>query len=215
MINTTRQGIAPGPCPIIDGVPQCPAPNELVCININKLFDFCFEADHFSQCFPVPTDVYGPNPIAPGATVTCNVDPTKAKVEFVSSTSAPPPSPAGFMNVTLRVIAPIVVQVNNPSPYPSFSFEINFIFYKTVVLWNPSGTVVTGSIQNTACNVNTFTDNQVCLSFDLCIIIQVTANVFLLVPAYGYCTPAPCSTLPSGFQCPPSLFPPEPPGSII
>ena len=52
---------------------------------------------------------------------------------------------------------------------------------------------------------------QVCCEVDLCLLIQSKALVKLLVPAYGFCVPAPCVTLPKPpLVCPPeNLFPPQ------
>jgi hypothetical protein len=52
---------------------------------------------------------------------------------------------------------------------------------------------------------------QVCCPVNLCLLIQSTALVKLLVPTYGFCVPAPCVVSPSPpFPCPPSpLYPPQ------
>jgi hypothetical protein len=60
MSNDKRQvnGVHPGPCPIIDGIPVCPPPTEIDIIKVKKVFEECKDTQvHEVQLFfDVPTN---------------------------------------------------------------------------------------------------------------------------------------------------------------
>lgn len=82
-------------------------------------------------------------------------------------------------------------------------------FMKTVTLCGPTGTTQTCTVQSATCTSPVIIDGMVCTQVIVCATYQSTAVVALLVPSYGFCSPAPCTTLPLP-PCPPSpLFPPQ------
>ncbi|MGE5509448.1 MAG: hypothetical protein ACM3RP_13345, partial [Chitinophagales bacterium] len=93
-----------------------------------------------------------------------------------------------------------------------------FTFSKTVTVCAPAGTTADCEVRAATCGpcvilppTETFPRGQVCCEFNLCVLVETTAPVKLLVPTFGFCVPARCQT--GGFPpgvCPPSpLFPPQ------
>lgn len=212
--------IGPGPCP-----PQgCPPPTQIDCISVTKVYDSCFQTETFNQvCADVPPSC---KKIAatPGTTVSCSVVTSSATCTVVGLIST---GVDDFANATFAVSIPISVTLTSPTGLTcSFTFPVNFL--KTVTLCAPEGTDQVCTIASVSCGpcfiALTETDEdekeeaQVCCQVVVCLVLQSTALVQLLVPTYGFCTPAPCSVIglppcPPPFppQCPPpsSADPPE------
>lgn len=200
----------PGPCPVVNGTPQCPPPTEIVCIDVDKVYDFCIQSDFRFECFDIPTDCGAP-PFPAGTTIECALG-------TPTCTEVPPRTPAvgfppGFFNVTVQVTVPVTITVRNPNGTVRCTFGRTVRFIKPVLLFAPAGTRIDCRIIASDCREPRVADNQICVKIELCIIIQSLALVKLLVPAFGFCTPAEC--IPAAqpeFPCPPGeLFPPQPP----
>lgn len=184
--------ITPGPCP----PSGCPAPTEIDCILIDKVFDYCFEQDTLNQvcapfvCAGTPTSA------------TCTV--SSASCSFQSSV---PSSTPNYVLATFVIQATVDFTVFTTSATCTTSTTATFT--KTVLLCGPTGTVQSCEVLSAACTPPAIIDGTVCSSLVICETFESTAPVKLLVPSYGYCTPAPCQTLPLG-PCPPTpLFPPQ------
>jgi hypothetical protein len=202
MAETVIQQVVPGPCP-----PEgCPPPTEIVCIQTNKVYDFCFQQDIASApCLTIPVTVTVPT----GSTATCAV------TNVVCQAGVPVPTGVdGLATVSVVVTITYDVTVFSPTGAVVTTLTDNtFVFTKSVIVCGPVGT--TAECEATAscsCIVIPGPNNlggQVCCSFNICLLVQTVAAVKLLIPAYGFCTPAPCRT--GGFPpCPPfPLFPPQ------
>ncbi|MGE5509133.1 MAG: hypothetical protein ACM3RP_11705 [Chitinophagales bacterium] len=192
----------------VSGVPQ---PTEIDCIGVNKIFDFCFQQDTAAApCFEVPNDVEVPV----GSTAQCTV----TSVTCTAGT----PVPTGVDGLaTVSVVVTIHFDVTIISP-TGFVVTIirnrTFVFAKTAIVCAPVGTSADCTATVTcACVVIPEMENDsqqeqeamVCCTFFICLLIETFAAVKLLVPTFGFCTPAPCRT--AGFPpCPPTpLFPPQ------
>lgn len=203
----SSSSITPGPC----STQGCPAPTFIDCLEVTKVYDSCFQTESFPNlCAPIPSPCAS-IAVMPGATVTCDV--TSATCNFVSSAST---GVDDYANVTFAVSLTVTYTVTPPSPpAPSvappppppapctFSVPVNFV--QTVTLCAPTGTTQTCTIAGTSCGPGAIFDGSVCVPLTVCLVFQSTATVQLLVPTYGYCTPAPCAVL-AAPPCPP-VFP--------
>jgi hypothetical protein len=193
--------IVPGPC---SG--YCPPPTEIDCIQVNKVYDFCFEADtNTNVCTPIPSSC-GTLPTGTVATgsvsgVTCTVVGT---TPILSSTG----QPTGFADVTLLVTVTITYTLTHAG-VTICTFTGSFSFMKTIVLCAPTGTTIDCTAPSSTVSPVAILSGQVCATVTICLLVSSVAMVNLLVPSYGFCTPAPCVVSPNPpFTCPPSpLFP--------
>lgn len=192
----TNTAITPGPCPSCG----CPPPQQIDCIEVSKIYDSCFHTENFPNlCVPI-CDHCLPIACIPGVTVTCDV--TSATCTFVSST---PTGINDFANVTFAISLTVTYTLTPPTSPPSpcsFSVPVNFV--QTVTLCAPEGTTQTCAIAGTSCGPVAIIDKTICGQLVVCVVFQSVAAVQLLVPTYGFCTPAPCAVL--GLPpCPPAL----------
>jgi hypothetical protein len=185
--------IIPGPCPPTG----CPPPTEIDCIQVTKVYDFCFESDTLSNiCTAIPTTCIG------ATTASCTV--TSCTCTFASSS---PTGQDGFVNATFVIACTIQFTVSSALATCTTSTTASLL--KTVTLCAPTGTVQSCQVVGESCGPVAIVDNTVCTTLTVCTVFLSTALVTLLVPTYGFCTPAPCATLPV-LPCPPSsLFPPQ------
>jgi len=194
--------VSPGPCDPYEG---CPPPTEIVCIEVPKVYDFCFQSERKENvCFDIPCECMPPIPA--DVSIECSI--TSANCFEVAREAT---GVDGFFNITLRVNVEGTITIRNADGSVRCTFPICFGFLKTVVLCAPVGTEVVCDVVSSRCGPCFIVNNQVCCEIDLCIIIQIIAIVKLLVPAYGFCVPAECETLPKPpLVCPPEfLFPPQ------
>lgn len=184
-----------------EGLRPCP-PFETVCIEVPKVYDFCFEADRRENiCTPLGT-CCPPE----GATVNCIIDSTSC-----TEVGRTEPDETGRANVTFAVSVVYTLQVLNASGEVVCTIDDPVLsFTKTVVLCAPVGTFTNCEIVSSACTC-LILGPQICCTFDLCIVIQSLAIVKLLIPSFGFCTPAVCEQVSPQppFVCPPTLFPPQ------
>ncbi|MBE3590116.1 MAG: hypothetical protein IMW98_04740 [Firmicutes bacterium] len=194
--NNLNSQVIPGPCP-----PEgCPEPTEIVCIETVKVYDFCFQTDTRNNLsFPIPSSCcHG------AATADCFV--RDIHCTEISRT----PIDGGLANVTIRVTVTLHFIVFNASGANICEFDATFVFTKTVTLCAPEGTVIDCRVAASACDSFVAGPN-VHVNITLCLLIESTAHVKLLVPSFGFCVPSECVTLPSPpVECPPdNLFPPQ------
>lgn len=177
-------------------------PTETVCIEVPKVYDFCFEADRRENiCTPL-----GRCCPPEGASVNCIIN--SATCSEVSRTT---PDDTGRANVTFAVTVNYTLQVLSPSGDIVCAFEdLIFSFTKTIVLCAPEGTFTNCEVVSSACTCMILGE-QICCTFDLCLVFQSLAIVKLLVPSFGFCTPAVCEQVSPEppLVCPPALFPPQ------
>lgn len=185
----------------------CPDPTEIVCIEVLKVYDFCFASERKENvCFDIPPACYPPVP--PDATVTCSI--TAVSCDEISRRPSATP---GLTDVTLKICVDVTLTITPAGGgLPSCTFSDTFCFIKTVTLCAPDGTEVQCEIPNFRCGpCFVMPNNEVCCEIDVCILIQAKAVVKLLVPAYGFCIPAECvQVVKPPIVCPPEqLFPPQ------
>lgn len=181
-----------GPGTVLGGVPT---PTEIDCIEVTKVYDFCYQQTvENNVCMPLP-------PLCAGAeSASCTL--TSSTCRAVSST--PVTSGSNFMNVTFAVSATFTVTLYNASGKEVCTVPRNVKFLNTVTLCVPSGATASCMVASADCMCAVM-DHELCCTFVICTLYQSTALVTLLVPAYGFCTPAACAVLPSP-ACPP-IFP--------
>lgn len=180
-------------------------PQEVVCIETLKVYDFCFQRERRDNaCFDL-CQVQVPE----GAVITCEVK--NATCKEISRT---PPDAQGRSNVSFAFIVTVRVKITKDSTV-IFDKTKDFGFTKTVVLCAPAGTFTECKVVNVACGPCIIVGTQVCCTYELCIIFQSLAVVKLLVPTYGFCIPKECEQVLPGppFVCPPNLFPPQCPAA--
>ncbi len=185
--------VAPGPC----GPGGCPAPTEIACIVVDKVFDYCYQQDTSPMvCAPLLEDP------PPGPVVSCTV--SAVSCTFASSV---PAASTDYVNATFVLSATVTFSVQFDAI--CYVAQEPVSLFKTVTLCGPTGTTPSCAVVSATCIPPVVIDEEVCTTVTFCATFASTAQVQLLVPAYGYCTPAPCVTLPLG-ACPPSpIFPPQ------
>jgi len=175
---------------------------EVVCIETFKVYDFCFQTERReNNCFNLDTIT-----VPPGSTITCAI--LNTECEEVDRSE---PNKEGRANVSFAITVQARVVITGPEGGEVFAATRTFGFTKTVVLCAPEGTTTICNIVNAACGPCVIMGDQVCCTFDLCVVIQSVALVKLLVPSFGFCAPTACEQVsPVGpFVCPPELFPPQ------
>jgi hypothetical protein len=200
------QTIVPGPC---QG--PCPSPTEIDCIQVNKVYDFCFEAETNSPIsIPIPASC---GTLPAGTTAQGAVTGSSCTVIGSTPILNPAGQPTGFADVTLLISVSMEFTLTGPTGTVICTFPATpaFSFMKTIVLCAPAGTTITCTIPSSAVSPAAIVDGSVVSAVTICILVSSIALVNLLVPSYGFCTPAPCVVAPSPpFACPPSpLFPPQ------
>lgn len=202
--------IQPGKCPIVDGVPQCPPPTEINCIEVLKVYDQCIKEEIIFREVPVPVGCV----IDPTDTIACEVlfPPTTCSI-FSFGT----PDPNGFRTIVIKQTVAIRIRVFDAAGNEKLlcgATDGPFQQFQDVFLYAPEGTFAQCRIVSARCDCRVITIDEAPVYFcriKLCKEIQVKALVKLLVPTYGFCQAEPCTPSPQvEFPCPPpELFPPQ------
>lgn len=175
---------------------------ETICIEVPKVYDFCFESDtRENVCTPL-----GKCCPPEGATVRCTINSASC-----SEANRSAPDAAGRANVTFTFDINYTLEVVSAAGLVVCRFEnLIFSFSKTIVLCAPEGTFTSCEVVSSACTCMIL-GTQICCTFDLCTVFQSLAVVKILVPSFGFCTPAVCEQVSPAppFVCPPDLFPPQ------
>lgn len=198
--------IVPGP---IRG--EVPDPTEIVCIEARKVFDFCFQEDLIERCFFLPQNNVE-------EILDCEIEQVKCRE---IRDREPVPGQEGLFLVTLSIQIRLRIGARRANG-DEVDFFRDITFAKRVVLCAPEGTDVTCDVNGTCVCVlqeaidpdetegETSVNQQVnqngaelCCTVQLCVVVQSTADVKLLVPAFGFCAPAECRVAPAFGGCPP------------
>ncbi|MBX5466307.1 MAG: hypothetical protein K6U14_02265 [Firmicutes bacterium] len=181
--------VTPGPCPSTG----CPAPTEIDCIVVDKVYDSCTQTITVTQTV-TPTAV---------CTVTgCSIDlsTSSCTVGAVTPTLTP-----NYNDITFVIAASYSIACSAGVSLPETADTT-----VTVTLYNPAGTTPSCSILSGSCTCVNLPNGSISCTLTLCLLFQTTATVQLLVPSYGFCEPAPCPQVGPVLACPPSpLFPPQ------
>ena len=195
--------VVPGPCPPTG----CPAPTFIDCVQVTKVYDFCFQTlDVNHQVFEIPSSCL---PLPSGATATGVVSSVTCTAQTITPILTSSGTPTGFANVTLFVTATITFTITNSSGATVCTFSGFVTNFTTVVLCAPTGVTVTCQAPSSSVGPCVIMGDDLICPVLICLLIESVATVNLLVPTYGFCTPAPCVVSPTPpFSCPPSqLFP--------
>ncbi len=191
--------VVPGLCP--GGV--CPPFTEIDCIHVDKVYDYCFEADTIQPQIC--------------ATIECSGTVTSATctVSTVSCTWLQnlPSATAGFAISTFLISGTVdmTLQCSGSTKESHQPFSLT----KSILLCAPDGTTQTCEVLSAICTPPIVVPDgdgkkRVCTTVGVCATFQSEANVKIMVPSYGFCAPAPCEVSPLILPCPPSsLFPPQ------
>ncbi|SDK54707.1 hypothetical protein [Natronincola ferrireducens] len=213
-IPTKPAPVQPGQCPINPrtGRPECPPPDRIECIVVDKVYDSCFQVDNRSREIFTDELEFGTG-LEAGDTVSCNLT---EGAEITCTEISRTPVGDGFFTITLLVSVPVTV--TNPEAAKGECNQLTriFTFTKTVTLCAPEGVdldcteSVLLSCHCVVTNANEFEEEgeaeyAITCEIQVCLVIKSILRVQLLVPSYGFCVPAPCVTLPG--VCPP--LPPE------
>jgi hypothetical protein len=187
--------VVPAPC----APTGCPPPTEIDCILTNKVYDSCIQLHDLGI---VATDLQPQCFTGAQAGGFCTVT-------GISCTEAARTQAGNFATIILSVAVFRTITVTNASGATICTFTTVDNFYKTVTLCSPPGTTVSCQLVSSSCGpcFLSLGGSVINCPVQICMLILSTAPVALLIPSYGFCTPAPCSTSPLA-PCPPSnLFP--------
>lgn len=191
--------VTPGPC--TPG--ECPPYSEIDCIAVDKVYDYCFEADTIQPQICVTMACTG---TVTGAT--CAVS-TVTCTWLMNSPSAT----TGYEVSTFLISGTIDFTLTCTGGTTTSS--ATFSMTKSILLCAPDGTTQSCEVLSAVCTppiVIPLGDGlyNICSTVGLCSTFESTARVKILVPSYGFCTPAPCQVSPLVPICPPSsIFPPQ------
>jgi hypothetical protein len=192
--------VAPGFC----GFFNDPAPTEIDCLSVTKVYDFCFQTEtRDGLCFAIPAAC---GTVPTGSVATGSVTSVTCSTQSIT----PIPNSGGFANATLLVTVVLSFTIT-ASGTTICTFSGEFSFFKTVTLCAPTGVSITCEAPATGVGPAVIISGEVCAVVNICLLIESVATVKRLVPTYGFCVPAPCVVAPSPpFSCPPSsLYPPQ------
>jgi hypothetical protein len=191
--------VTPGPCPPTG----CPAPTEIDCIIVDKVYASCAQTVNATGTFKVP-NCTGP--------ITCAVDLTNTSCTVGAIT---PTGTDDINNITYVIGAVLDLTCANGTTTTETLYTT-----VTVPLYNPSGTTPSCTILSGSCTcvvLPTICDSRqddpppanISCTVSLCLLAQTTAAVQILVPTYGFCVPGPCAVGPV-LPCPPTdIYPPQ------
>ncbi len=181
----------------------CPAPTEIDCIMVDKVYASCSQTVTATQ---LVNDMSLPSGCIPSGTVSgslaCSLDLSDSTCSVGAVVSS---GTDDINNITYTISAVVNLTCSNgvtTAPVTVFTTT-------TVPLYNPSGTTPVCTILSGSCSAVILPNGQLSVQVTLCLLLQTLATVQLLVPSYGYCAPSPCEVAASAI-CPPSnLFPPQ------
>lgn len=158
-----------------------PTPDEIVCIAVDKVYDYCFDETTVTRCVPFEGQ-------PAGTRVTCALRAHEATCRLAGEVT---PGEGGLASVNVVVTVPATVTVGN-SP----EFAVTFPVFRSLRLCIPEGTQLGCEVTGTAFGelIDTTGDgysDELCCVAHLCVVLHTTARVRLLVPSYGLCAPGP------------------------
>lgn len=198
------QQIVPGPCPPVG----CPPTTEVVCIQVDKIYDACSQRRCPTATFTVQIGTE-PDPNS----IVCRIQNFTYTCTLTQVRTEPP-----LVRAEVTYSYDVIVSYRDLLTGVQITLlPVTITNTKTVVLFGEAATMfckVEPTIQCLGCDlVNTTT-----ISCDVgeYIEIKTAAHVQLLIPSYGFCPPPPeCQELPT--RCeefltgpPPRRFPPQP-----
>jgi len=196
------QSIVPGPC---TPTSPCPPITEIVCVDVNKVFDSCSNVECTEFCVPFTTQGVvltpaTPPPVPPFTFVSCTAGP--ATVGPIT-TAAVPGQPT-LQRIIGQICGPATVTFTD-STGATYTISIpsnQLCFSKDVLLYMPNPAMMFGKIEvvTFSCLGARFTTTDtvptVCVTIGLRAIVKSEGQVQLLIGAFGYCpVPPTCQEL--------------------
>ena len=183
-----------------------PKPTQVDCIEVTKVFDSCYQMQNFNNlCARVPhQDMCLQIAYNPASTATCAV--TSTTCTLLSSVST---GVDDDYAVTFSVSLVETITLTGPTGQTCM-IDIPVNFFASTTLCIPTGAAPTCTVASSCgpCVIlpgsNPYPatdppgdchdrrDPTVCCQLNVCVVLQSTAQVQLLVPSYGYCAPAQC-----------------------
>lgn len=170
--------------------------HEVICIEVNKVFDFCFQEEHIERTFNVPKDV--PSDVV----VECKILEDEIVCREVGERHRVDHKHDREL-VCLAIEVPVrltLVDKHNPNFVISVLRE-RVVFLKQAVLCAPRGTNVECEVTGNCCCFFDKHSKQISCVFDFCVLLKTVALVRVLVPTLGMCVPKHCESVRTG--CPP------------
>lgn len=179
--------ISPGPFPS-----NAPEPTQIDCIAVEKVYASCSQTVN-------ATLTLAEDGCLPPYSCTINLGASSCTVGAITPSTTP-----DISNITFVITVVMEITCGNNA-----SFSKAVYTTVTVPLYHPGGTTAKCQILSGTCSVVALPNHHISASATLCLLLQTTAKVQLLVPTYGFCVPAPCDA-PALPDCPPSgVFPPQ------
>jgi hypothetical protein len=181
--------VTPGPCPSTG----CPAPTQIDCIVVDKVYDSCTQTVTVTQTVTAPVAGCTPSSCAIDlATSTCTVG------------AVTPTTVTDYNTITFVISGAFSVTCGGVTVPETAVSTIQ------VTLYNPPGTTPSCTILSGTCTCVALPTGLLSCTVTLCVLFQTSATVQLLVPTYGFCQPQPCPQVGPVVSCPPSpLYPPQ------
>lgn len=180
-VGGAQQALQPGPVPP-GGAPE---PTEIVCVEAEKIFDYCFQEITAQRAVPSPQ-------VPMGSPIHCHLNTDNATCHVLNTS----PGSDDLRQVHMTVSVPASVEVGQ------HTVPITFVVFKSMQLYAPEGTSVQCGVTGTCLSDLIDQDDdgladEIGCQANLCVVIQSKAPVKLLVPAYGLCVPGPIRDVPA------------------
>lgn len=174
--------------PMSGGSGDC---HDVICIEAQKVFDFCFQEHRVDRDFVLPGDVTV-NGLTP---VDCRIDTENIVCREVDRQEIA--GKKGKFLICLAIEVPVILMVGNQT------IQQRVVFLKQAVLFAPEGTRIQCEVTGNCCCFFDEPTGTISCVFDFCVVISAKATVRVLVPTMGFCAPKECRSVTTG--CPPRL----------
>jgi hypothetical protein len=157
--------------------------HDVICIETDKVFDFCFQEEHVERTFTVPTVDHRM------LNVECQID--QAGITYREIGSRREADGRNRFLVCLVIEVPVtlsLVDAQNPDLVVQVIRE-RVVFLKQAVLCTPTGSNVACEVTGNCSGLFDRQLGQVSCEFDFCVLLKSTAKVRVLVQTLGICVP--------------------------
>lgn len=167
-----------------------PLAAQVDCIRTVQVFDQCVLRDTRSQCFPVPEELCGPFPLPSGTTAAVRVAGISCRVLDV--VPAPPPHGPDFKVITVLVMVDLEIIILTQYGLERCRFPAAFTLIRRVILFVPDGARTSCEVlaaEGNWCLIVEGSEPLVCCEIELCVQVEASGTVHLLLPVAGFCQP--------------------------
>ncbi len=190
-----NNGVQPGPCPIIDGVPVCPPPTQIDVITVTRVFDECM------------------NTQVEETEIVIEIEPTPdLTAQCVGVTLVGEPTCSVLNGNVVRVNAELEVttSVNGTTGTGTIDIERSFIMYRAGEEDLTTNCFVYPECLTCYISATDETSVTVTCCVGVMVLLRLQAEVQLMIPSYGY-PPEPAECEEALGQCPAQYNPTWPP----